>query len=568
LTKREFNEGIKAFLDSNEASLSMASNTANHDMAGWIAGWIVDGQPVNFTRELYVYRKSLAKSLSLEELNTDLARYILPSPAKMLVETIDKPGTQQPNADDLAAIKAQTLKAEVVAKPDRPLRLLVDHAPAKGQVVKIEAVAGTPFKLWTLSNGIRVYTYRNALTRGDFQFRAFAPGGLSEVSDADYQNARFGIYLLSRNGAGGLNQSELEDFLFGKMARVGFSLDEYEAGISGSCNPTDLDDMLAFFQLLYTRLTSLRRDAGAEKTALTDLSEDLANGESRPDKIYEREITRLMTDGSPRLASFTSERVKELDSDRAAAILPRFFANTANLSFVICGDFDEKNLKSLIETWLASLPNEVGASTGAIATNGVKDLGIRPSVGPQTSTVSAGHDDRAVVNLLMDTPYPYSAANRHLGDILREVLAIRMREVLRQDKGGTYTVGVRVDVEAQPYPHVRTRVTFTCSPQNKEALEKAATQELAAIAGGALGDNAFAKAVEILRRKAETDIKTNAYWVDNIHLALRNGEALASIPEWPAFYTGVKKADIATLAAAIIKPEAAIVVVLEPEAQP
>jgi hypothetical protein len=61
---------------------------------------------------------------------------------------------------------------------------LLAQEPIKGRIIKSEQIAGTPLSIWTLSNGMRVYFYKNSLTKSDFRFKAFAPGGYSCVSDA------------------------------------------------------------------------------------------------------------------------------------------------------------------------------------------------------------------------------------------------------------------------------------------------------------------------------------------------------------------------------------------------
>ena len=55
-------------------------------------------------------------------------------------------------------------------------------------------------------------------------------------------------------------------------------------------------------------------------------------------------------------------------------------------------------------------------------------------------------------------------------DTLTEALGIRLRELLREELGGTYGVDVNGDLERRPVPMHETDVRFTCAPENADRL--------------------------------------------------------------------------------------------------
>jgi len=563
VTNTELELGRKRYLDGNEASLTQAGNIRNSTKSGELASWIVNGVALPFTRELYDYRKALGASLSRDEVNAYLARYILPKPAKLLVETMVRPIDRPPAEGRIAAIEAKALASKVAPPPERSVKVLVPSPPKKGSVASAKPVEGTPFTLWTLSNGLRVYVYRNSLTKNDFRLRAFAPGGLSTVPDSDYQNARFARAILGGNGAGGLDELELEDFLAGKKARVSFGFGDGEVSISGTSDPADPADMEKFFQLLYTELRGFRRDRDAERTALENIRQGLSADEQRPERRYRDEITKLLTNDAPRARPFTSDRTNELSPDRAAELAKRYFADA--LDFVLEGDFDEASLRSLVETYLASLPSDAGARPEAIRTP--KDLGIRPTPGPATRVARASGDDRATVSIFVETPIAYDEGAARVAGVLQEALNIRMRELLRQEKGGTYSARAVAEIEPKPYPHAMVTISFTCSPENREALTKAALDELGAESSGSLSAASFAKALEIRKRSLETAEKTGSYWANALVGALSRGDDVAAIARRRELYAAITEEDVRALAAKIAKPDRALVAVQAPEAK-
>ena len=226
------------------------------------------------------------------------------------------------------------------------------------------------------------------------------------------------------------------------------------------------------FQLLYARLTGLRRDVEAEKASLANLRELLDNNAKLPNSRYQAACIDLESNGAPRVAILKPERFAELDPDRVAAIEKSFFVGQAGMTFVLSGDCDEAAIRDLVETYIASVPTDPETARSA------RDLGIRPTPGPVSRVVRAGGDDESVVTIDIEQLYPYSFGARSLAAILAEALDIRLREVLRQDKAGTYGVNARVEIGNDPYQHASTYVNFTCSPPNREALVQAMTDEL------------------------------------------------------------------------------------------
>jgi predicted Zn-dependent peptidase len=163
---------------------------------------------------------------------------------------------------------------------------------------------------------------------------------------------------------------------------------------------------------------------------------------------------------------------------------------------------------------------------------------------------------------------PYSAASSFTASALREVLTIRMREVLRQDKEGTYGAGVDLSLSPFPYSHGTTTINFTCDRARQEELLAAAVSELKALSQGNLDDEVFAKAIEIRKRALETNQKTNAWWSNAVNSSLLVGNDLKLLPGLPAFYTALKKEAVVALAKSLLGPEKALTVILNPAPSP
>jgi zinc protease len=249
--------------------------------------------------------------------------------------------------------------------------------------------------------------------------------------------------------------------------------------------------------------------------------------------------------------------VAEINPDRSAYYLDRFFKDAPGFTFVISGDYDEAQLRNLVQTYLASLPKTAGSK--------MKDLGIRPSKGPVTSVVKAGHDNKAVITINYDVPVKYDPYVWHKLTVLREVLNIRLREVLRQEKEGTYYVSVDTNASPNPYAQGMCTINFTCALERQDELLSALMAEIDSITKGNIPEETLNKAKEIRRQGRLTDERYNNTWNQMMYWALINGDKLSGIMGFPEYYSKVTKDDVVKLARTLLDRNNALTVILNPE---
>lgn len=557
VTKGEFELDRDAWKGCNEAYLTQKANIQSADKAARIASAIAEDEYYPYTQGFYSAKKAAASGLGKRDVDEWLTRYAIPSPSRLLVGTV---GTQKSRAlteSEIGSIVARALEASVSPVVEKPAGTLIQDKPVRGKVIKSEKVAGTPFTKWTLSNGIVAYLYRNENTRNNFQVRAFSAGGLSLLDDGEFWDGTFAAQLLSRNGAGGLDEQGLAKFLSGMRAKIQYGMDANHAMLWGTSDPADPNDMERFFKYLHASLVSPRRDPIAERAVRAQIAEWYAKNANNPEVLYSNEIQSLLTGGNPRFKPLDEARAKALDPERASLIMARWFGNPADLTFVITGEYDETSLKALVETWLASVPARPASD------NATADRGIRAFKGPLTKTVRGGKDVKSVVTLLMDSESSVGAREIQLAYILRQTIDIRLNEALRQENAGTYHVDVGFNLFVRPYAHLTTSVQFTCDPQNKDALLAAARKELERIRAGDIDEVTFRKAVAIQSQTVQAGEKTNEYWNLVMYLALAYGIDVRETLSIPAFVDSITKDDLAEFAARVIKGNESLVAILE-----
>jgi zinc protease len=116
-----------------------------------------------------------------------------------------------------------------------------------------------------------------------------------------------------------------------------------------------------------------------------------------------------------------------------------------------------------------------------------------------------------------------------------EALNIKFREVLREDKGGTY--GVRTSGSPSLIPHQEYSITISwgCNPDRVDELVKDALMQLDSLKIKQLDSITLEKVREIQRRTHEVNLKQNDFWLNNLRFYYGNNEDPKMILNYPKF---------------------------------
>src|SRR6185436_12422802 len=113
----------------------------------------------------------------------------------------------------------------------------------------------------------------------------------------------------------------------------------------------------------------------------------------------------------------------------------------------------------LVQTYLGSLPHLDRPEAG-------RDVGDDPKRGKLNVEVKKGIEPKRSVRIMFHGDAKWSNDERFVLRAAVDVLRIRLRELLREDKGGVYGVNVYGNLTRLPKETFSCGVTFSCSPDN------------------------------------------------------------------------------------------------------
>jgi zinc protease len=184
----------------------------------------------------------------------------------------------------------------------------------------------------------------------------------------------------------------------------------------------------------------------------------------------------------------------------------QLYANAADFTFFFVGAFKVAELTPLLEKYVASLPSK-GSATSKYA-----DLRLQFPASVVREPVYKGQEPRSqtVISFFADTGL--DELETHRVQAATTVVENKLRDILREQLGGTYSVGVGYS-NTSPVPgYGTTSVQFGSSPENVEKLQAAVMAELDRLRkeGPTAADVQAVKEGE--KNGLQEALKENGYW--------------------------------------------------------
>ena len=420
-----------------------------------------------------------------------------------------------PTRERVLAIVDEVGRRTIAPWEDRAVTAkLMEHAPAPGKIVKEARRDAIGVTEWTLSNGARVILKPTDYQADEVSLLGTSPGGLAMASDKELASARFADDIAAISGFGDHDAEEIGKLLAGKHATAAAEIGDTTESVRAAASPRDLETM---FQLVHLEMTAPRKDDPAIAAWRQNVKEQLINRLRDPEVQYSIQSTKLLYQDNPRRMPATPGDVDQLDPAKALAFYNQRFGDATDFTFVIVGAFDPAALRPLVETYLASLPAHGRKEKQ-------KDLGIRKARGVIKHAWMLGQEPKAHVEILFHGDEPWSRDKDRDLFILGQVLEIRLREVLREDKGGVYGVGVGGRLVRAPHPERDFSVSFGCDPLRITELINATFDEIAAVQKTGIGDDVLEKVKQTFTREREVQLRNNQFWLQWLDSAYTYGD--------------------------------------------
>jgi len=507
-TKTELIAGI-------ERAVKEADKMESNRLVGKYIYHFLKGNPApNMVQREVLYKKFLP-SITLEEVNALGKKWVTDENRVVIITGPEKEETPLPTEAEVLAIfdkvEAMNLAPYEDKVSDAPL-LGIDLSPVGIKESKtIEKVNVTEY---TLANGVKVVLKPTDFKNDEIMMRAYSPGGTSLYSDEDYPSASNAASIINQGGISTFDLPQLQKKLAGKIVNVSPGIGSMYEYMNGGCSPDDLETMM---KLTYLYFTAPRGDEKVVQSFVNKQKSVYKNIFSNPQYWYMDQATKIKYGEHPRLSFPTEASLDKITLEKVMEVYQDRFADASDFTFFFVGNFEVEAMKEMTAKYLGNLPN-IGRQENW------KDLNFNLNEGLIVKDLVRGAAPKSQIDMTYHGNYSgWTPKEVYKFYMATELLRIKMRESMREDKGGVYGVGVQGSVFKHPKSKYVINISFNSEPDKVEELIKTGLNDIETIRKEGVQASDLDKVKETRIQGRTKSLKQNGWWMGNIQSVYQDG---------------------------------------------
>ena len=503
-TATEYARCRTEYLSQLEKAYNNRNQQENKTLAESYVRNFIDKKPIPGIETEYQMMSMIVNQIPVEAVNQVFSQIVSDKNLVVLGMMPALEGESCPKDEDILALLSQ-VEAENIAPyvdnvKDEPL---VSELPAAGKVVKENVLSDFGAKEWILSNGAKVILKKTDFKADEINMMAVAKGGTSVYGNDKAADLMFMPAVLEQHGLGSFTNSELTKLMAGKQVSLKVSLDDYVRRLSGNTTPKDLKTYMEMIYMTFTGLTV----TPDEFTAMQNLYKGLIQNQAQnPNFVFQKKVQEYLY-SSPNKQVFGVSDIEKANREDILSIIREQLANAAEFTFVFSGNFDEAELKALVEQYIATLPSVKGKK---------QELKHSPAV-----EIKSGNEEKEF-SLKMEVPQgsaaviisgkmPYSFKNRLMASMSAQIISARLLSEVREKEGAVYSIYTQGSQDRLSEVSVVYQTIFQVKPEKKDRALEIIRSEFENLAKETPVEE-LDKVKEFMVKQITGDEQTNSYW--------------------------------------------------------
>ena len=414
-----------------------------------------------------------------------------------------------PTAEEVKAELRKAWAADVERlQTKETIKPLMPSAPEKGSIVNTKTNEKYGTKELLLSNGAKVILKHTGNKTNNVILKAFSWGGNSLYNEADHYNYSYINSVIPLGGLGNLSNQQLAKTLEGRTVNYRASVGMTSETIDASCATGDEKTLM---QCVYLRMTSARADTAQFALWAKRQRRQIDMRKQMPQTAFGDSLSRMMYDYNIRVAPQRPENIDKIDYDRLRQIYLERFANAADFTFVIVGNYNETTIENLIETYIASLPST------RTKKEQYRDVMPRPKKGNKQMRMEVKmQTPKTTVVYQSLASCQWSPVNHVAATTLQQILEMLYTEEIREKDGGTYGIGVQLMLTRYPKNRLQLSVNLDTNKEQAESAANKIRECIDRIAKDGPDPMMMQKSLEYQQKTLTNYVGTNDYWMQAI----------------------------------------------------
>lgn len=481
-----------------------------------IANYVLTDKIVISQDDYYRLYTSLIPELTVAEINNSI-KSVFPERGNLMYILSQDIADDIPQEAELMKLWKEYKNQEISAYLDDVSDdNLMERPSKKGKIVSTKEIEEYEAKEYLLDNGIRIITKKTDFEADRINMKASSKGGLFLVDDDKIPSARVSLEYLIMSGLNGMTYNQLIKKITSKQVGINFSINDTNETFDGSCAGNDAEALLQLLNLLFTK--SQFNDDGWN-VIINNYMTVAKNHGLQPNDVYVDKINEILYGDDVRRAPIDMSYIEKMNPEKAASVYFERFANPADFTYMFIGDFDEEQLIDLCCYYLGSL------ETSNQREETIFKYWDFPK-GKTSAVVEKGLDNQGMVYICFGGELPKAESmekgfyENEMLNQLRNVFDIRLREVIREEKSGSYGISVSSFITGTPKRYYRFSVEFGCEPERQQELTDAVISVIEDFQNNGIPQIYIDKVNESILRNYEVNKRNNYWWMDRLEMGL------------------------------------------------
>ncbi|WP_369309878.1 M16 family metallopeptidase [Providencia rettgeri] len=502
VTQEELDSAKQAIFKKLSLQAASEQRYSNDYLAGQLTTALEYDMPMWNKRQQLDGSYQLINEIKPQGLQQHVAKFLqVASPRLALIG----PDTDAPTVDK-SVFNAQWLKIRQSSPGPFTMRSTAISLQlpemAKGTIVEQIKLPIDKTEQWTLSNGVKVIVKTDKNLKDDIQFNLQLPGGRSLETPQTAGLTDWALKLPESSGYAHYSARDLA--LLAKQNQI--TLRPYSELLThGFRGKAPVDNLETALQLLNLKLTApqfsgekLEQQKHAfalnlSKTPVERTFLDNINQES----YTHGELLVINPQGGWR--QFTAQQLQQANR--------QLLTSTTNMTLVITGAMNSRELKPLLEKWVASLPYNDQKLLS-------RDQGIMPKMASFNKTYPISSSDKSMVSIQYAAPAVWSQQDQLALQLIDTIVSQGLRGELREKASGIYALGFSQMLAKKPQSYYLARLNFTTSPERAQEMTDIAQKTIAQIRQSGVSEKALAEAKNIWLTENAQVTDSSSYWTE------------------------------------------------------
>jgi zinc protease len=505
ISEQELATEKRLYLEWFESAIK-SQNTLQHGAyLGSYVNHFLNGSPITSLAQDFTLSKMFISEITLADIQAQMKTWAGHQNAVVFLNAPSNMEDQLPSEAELGNIWQQVQSTPTqVLEDKKQVSALMNELPMPGTVLNKTYIEKWDAHQWLLSNGVKVILKSTTFTENAIQFKAISDGGYALVDDQTYLTS-FGLMdSLNFMGLGSLDMEQLAQFSREKRFSVNPSIDTYTESMAGGSNNQDLIYMM---QSIYLRFTAPVKDHKRFDWLKDSYRPRLKNKYNSPNAQFYAAIQAKTQLGNPRNVEFDVAMLNKQNLDTIYAVYQQRFANPSDFTFVFVGDIDLDKMDTYLSTYIASLPTTNSKETRVKLPNYALQ-------GDYQIHMEKGTEPKATVIISLFGEGIWSYQNQMVMSAFKNALEKALRDRLREELAGVYSVSVSARLSRWPYQNYSVNISFTCDPQRVDELYGEVNAVFAQFIAGDIDEQQIDNFKIQAKTGRDKNLKENGFWLN------------------------------------------------------